>query len=276
MSQEASNTQTSAVASESQSEKATEVKAEAISTDSSDVKVQPDGKVQMLTPSAFKRLKEQARAKGAKEALAEQAKKYGFGSTELYIKAVEDTFKSPGPKATNNTVNTKEPVLQDPGPAPEGMNTKATQAWNKERNRIINELERTKREKSHYEKKYRNTRQMYDNDQTKWLLEKSAMQVGIRDPEYAVRLLEQAVAGKDENDLKSFDERKYFEGLRGSHPYLFGEVVKPATTGTAGGATPAPVKQAPPSSNGSSDAMKLDPNEWHAMLRRRGWNLNGG
>jgi hypothetical protein len=110
-------------------------------------------------------------------------------------------------------------------------------------------------------------------------LREVAVSKGVRDVDYAVRLLTRHLEGQDEVALSSFDEAAYFEGLRASHPYLFGEVAVPATTGTAGGAS-APAAPAPGTAaqqiakNGTFDARTASADEFKKRLAQLGINSN--
>lgn len=237
------------------------------------VKVEADGKVTMLSPSAYKRIKEQAKAKGAKDAFLNEAKKHGYNTIETYLAAVDAALnisKKPGAeKPTKSAVE-----RQDPGPAPDHLNDKQAQAWNKERVKIVGELEKTRREKAHYEKKYRQERQTREKTEANMALREAAILAGCQDPGVAVYLLERDMEGKTEDDLKSFDEKKYFADLKEKKPFLFGEVTKPATTGHSQAAAP----QAPRPGIGSTptivDARKLNQTDYQELLRKRGWNSN--
>jgi hypothetical protein len=107
-------------------------------------------------------------------------------------------------------------------------------------------------------------------------LRETAVVKGVRDVDYALRLLQRELEGKDEQALATFDEGKFFENLRASHPYLYGETVVPATTGTGVGAAPSAPKagavQAAQGAAGNKDARSLSQDEFQKLLRARGFS----
>jgi len=90
------------------------------------------------------------------------------------------------------------------------------------------------------------------------------------------------MAGKTEEELSKFDRKAFFDGIRKDRPYLFGERVQPATTGTNGAAadgsdpkTPAagaPVVEV--AKEQRFDAMKAKPEEVQARMNKLGLNPN--
>jgi hypothetical protein len=98
---------------------------------------------------------------------------------------------------------------------------------------------------------------------------------GIKDVDYALHLFEKELGSKTQEQLATFDEAAFFTGLRTKHPYLFGETITPATTGTAGtqqapqtpGATQTQQQQA---AAGKVDARKMSPQQWAEYKRAKG------
>jgi hypothetical protein len=141
------------------------------------------------------------------------------------------------------------------------------------------ELERSRKEAEKASRDKRRLQEMLDAKEAEFRLKQIALQTGIRDVDYAVHLLTGAIETKSEEDLKSFNETEYFKTLRSSHPYLFGEVAVPATTGTAGGAS-APAAPAPGTAaqqiakNGTFDARTASADEFKKRLAQLGINSN--
>jgi len=77
---------------------------------------------------------------------------------------------------------------------------------------------------------------------------------------------------RTEEALAKFNERGFFEGMRATHPYLFGIAQVPATTGT--GATnaqpPRPPRATQQAAGGTVDAMKMTQDEYQEHLRKLG------
>ncbi len=109
-------------------------------------------------------------------------------------------------------------------------------------------------------------------------LERIAVGVGIKDPDYAVTLMTRHLEGKPSTEVDDFDHKKFFENLRGTHPYIFGDATTvPLNTGTGGGAPPPPapgpiVKKL--GEDGQLDVKKMTSPEYAEHLRKRGINPN--
>jgi hypothetical protein len=240
------------------------------------------GKTVVLPQSALGRIKREERDKGAKAAKMELAKSYGFATVEeldAFLKGAKNSNK--GDRMDNSQNRQAKPQngkpAGDPGPAPDGMSRKAQAAWEREREKMSRELEAAKRQAAHNDKKYRQAKRQVEDRDTEMALQRSAMLTGVKDVDYAIRLLNRHVENKTEQELEGFDEVKFFEGLRSTHSYLFGETVKPATTGVGGGTAPPPAPKPEDAAkaagqNGMVDANKLDRKAFDEMLRKRGLN----
>jgi hypothetical protein len=107
----------------------------------------------------------------------------------------------------------------------------------------------------------------------------AVMQNGVTDVDFGTYLLDQYVSGKSPEELEKFDEKKWFEELRTSRPYLFGEVVRPATTGTGPGNPPAPRPSAALSTAATAngvDVKKMNPVQFRDYLAKKGLSLDHG
>jgi len=234
-----------------------------------------DGRVQVLSQSAFKRLKDEARDKGRKEALSTFAKDAGFTTVDDLQKALAG-LKNPAAPAPTPEVR---PPAETPGNG-NGNNPKTGDKWDRERvqlQRQIDDLAR--RAKTETEGRKELQRQL-DAKEAEMELKVAAIGHGIKDSDaasFAVMLLTKSLEGKSDEEMAKFDHDKYFVELRTSHPYLFGEVVKPATTGNGAGAPAAPKPAdaaASAAQNGKVDATKMTPEEYRAHLARRGLAIN--
>jgi hypothetical protein len=109
-------------------------------------------------------------------------------------------------------------------------------------------------------------------------LERIAAKAGVKDTDYAIHLYTQHCQGKSEDELSKMDEDKFFQGLRQSHAYIFGETVVPATTGTAGNV---PGSHVPPSTAstgaaagaaGNVDVSKMSKEEYRKYRSSQSWS----
>jgi hypothetical protein len=121
-------------------------------------------------------------------------------------------------------------------------------------------------------------RQERDAIEAEMIVRETAARKGIKDVDYALRLVTRELAGKTDEDVAKFDEAKFFDGLRETHPYLFGETTKPVTTGNGAGAappTPTPGAAQQSAAQGSqADARKMDQKQYQDHLRARGLSIN--
>jgi hypothetical protein len=234
---------------------------------------QPDGSVKVLSPSAYRRLKDEARERGkraANEEVNTALKAAGYSSMEELIRAAK-AQKQHVQQPDKHKEGDKNRQQQPNKPNQQNLSPRQVEQLNKQ-------LEQERKEKADASRRARDLQRKLDATEAERVLEHVAFQVGIKDTDYAIRLLTRKCDAMTDDELKAFDERKFFEGLRTSHPYLFQEIVQAATTGTSGGNQPPPpnartVTNAT-ASNGQVDAMAMKPGEFLAHLRRRGLTLS--
>jgi hypothetical protein len=153
---------------------------------------------------------------------------------------------------------------------------KAMQRYDADMRRWQRDKEQLEKSNRILRKQVRTATRRAEAAEARGMLKDIAQGVGIRDVGIAIHLYEEACAGKTEDELAKMDETEFFEGLRQTRPYLFGEVVVPATTGTTGGPpgshTPltTPAVSAIAGETGKVDAMKMSRAEWSAHQQRRG------
>lgn len=244
----------------------------------------PEPRTVVMPTAAIGKMKKEHEEKGAQRARLELAKAHGFDTVDAMDKFLKDkraeAAPAPKPKDKPSGASGGGGQRRDPGAAPEGMTGKALEAFNREREKIVRENESLKRAAAHADKKWRRERKVVEHLETEKVVREAAIMAGVKDVDYAVHLFKRHTASLDATKQKEFDENKFFKDLRGSHPYIFGEVVAPATTGTAGnGAAPgAPGPAAAAGAigaNGTVDAMKMTPEQYRAHLAKRGLTLHG-
>jgi len=212
-----------------------------------------EGKVYQVPEAEFRRLKEKAQEKGRKAALAElatQAKEAGYESVQdafaemASLKArLEELSREPKPRAedTRTMAQSKKPQGKKPGQhQPRRENTRGKGARMEDKSaKEISRLERDRskaREQWRKEEKRRKTAERrLAAKEAEIELRQIAMEQGVKDVDYAIRLMTRELQGKSKEDLSSFDEKGFFSGLKADRPYLFGEITIPATTGTGAG-----------------------------------------
>jgi hypothetical protein len=149
--------------------------------------------------------------------------------------------------------------------------------------RYERQMEKLQRERDEAINRYRTEvssrsqlQEALDAKEAEAALRETAVGLGVKDVDYALRLLTRELENKDESELAQFDERAFFDGLRKAKPYLFGELVQPANTGTGAGAAPSAPKPGAVTTqaarDGQTDARKMNSQEFQELLRKRGIN----
>ncbi len=243
-------------------------------------------KVYPIAESAFKRIKEEAREKGRKEGMETFAKELGYASVEAMKKALgrRSTRPAATPARTEPRSSTPPPSTDGDGAGGDGGNMDVKEFQRSQR-RLERRLELSDSKNTELHKKLRqesSSRRKLGRErnalEAEMLIREAAARVGVKDVDYAMRLLTRDLEGKTEEDLKTFDEGKFFEGLRKPHPYLFGETTQPATTGNNAGSAPtAPNPGAAAgaaASGGQVDARTMDRKDYLEHLKARGLQLS--
>lgn len=256
----------------------------------------PDGSTQILSPSAYKRIKEDAAKRGHKAATSEimaKVREMGFETLEeamAYAKMGKQGGSGGHPRNGGGRPDPAPTHAQppaNPGPAPTPPTRQERREDPKAQSRFEAEKARWQTRQASYqrsleqEKKRRRVAERdADELRTQLELERIATSAGIKRTKFAVEMLREHVQtfGGDEEKIKAFDEKTWFEGLRTAEPWLFNEQVKPATTGTrpAGNGAPPPpapgptVRQNAGEPNNGFDARKAKPEDVQNQLQQLG------
>jgi hypothetical protein len=239
------------------------------------------GKNVILPQHAIGKLKEEQRQRGKREAVTELEAKFkaaGFSSIDDAIAAMaaaKANTAKPAPAKAAPVQKAAEPEFY----ADEEVQTAAQpQAQNdaaKQMQRLQREREKLAKQFAAEQAQRRKLQRTLEAKEAEFALRETAVSNGVKDVDYALRLIQRELEGKDEKALASFDETKFFGGLRQSHPYLFGELVVPATTGTGVGAAPSAPKagsvQAAQGAAGRMDARSMSQEEFQKLMRSRGF-----
>ena len=236
------------------------------------------GKNVILPQHAIGKLKEEQRQRGKREAMTELEAKFkaaGFGSIDDAIAAMAAARNAPA-KATPAPVKAKEPELTVDEDVQTTAQPQATGDYAKQMQRLQREREKLAKQFAAEQAQRRKLQRTLEAKEAEFALRETAVGKGVKDVDYALRLIQRELEGKDEKALSTFDEGKFFDTLRASHPYLFGEMVVPATTGTGVGAAPAAPKasavQAAQMAANQIDARKMSQDEFQKLMRSRGFN----
>jgi hypothetical protein len=221
-----------------------------------------------VPPQAFSKIKAEQRERGRREAMKELEEKFrsaGFNSLDDALSSMSQARSSATQAPQNN-----QPQRTQPQPQYQQAPTSS-----RADQRLARERERLAKQVAQEQALRRKLQRKLDAKEAEFALREAAVSHGVKDVDYALRLLQRELEGKNENELEVFDEAAFFnQKLRSSHPYLFGEMVMPATTGTGvGGAPTAPTAgnvQAAQGASGQVDARSMSSDEFQKLLRKRG------
>ena len=227
----------------------------------------PEKKVISMTSDTVGRIRAEERSKGKAAALAElnaQAQRLGFkDNAELlaYAKAQKET---PPPPAAPKPQATK--------PVQRGVDPKKV-----EKQRSKWELEREKLRKlvAHSDRRRRALQRELDATQADISLREEAIRAGVQDIDIALMILRKHLSNKTNEELRTFDEHKFFEDLRTQRPALFAVIERPAST-SPGNGVEAPKAPAPKTvtktiaNEGAVDARRLSREEFDKRLQQLG------
>lgn len=234
-----------------------------------------NGKNFIVPQHAFKKAKDDAREKGRKEAIDSLVKELGLSSVDEF-KGLIQGVKSGKVKAQPQRQEVQKPDADKSKPE---SNKEASLLF-KERSKWQKTYESQNQRLSQESRARKDLEQRLEAKDAEMALMAAAFTAGIRDDiavEMAIRMLTKHVESLSEQDQAKFDERKYFASLRESHPLLFSEVVRPATTGNGSSNVNAPkpgtmVQTA--AALGKKDARKMNPQEYREHLLSQGLKLN--
>lgn len=249
------------------------------------------GKTITMPTNAMRRIRQEAQEKGKKLAQSEAEKrlrKLGYKSfdemeralsalkagkrttpkNEVDTEEVEDS-----PRNTNRTPPKQPAQAQTQGTAP--VTDRTSLRLQRENERLLEEKRRLNVARAHEEKKRRVLQRELDAQQAEHQLRLVATKHGVQDVEFALHLLRNAMGGKSEAELQSFDEEKFFgEVLRKERPYLYRTeeqyaTTVPETAPTRGAQAPR-TAQAPRQDTNAADPAKLSREEYNKKLRALG------
>lgn len=233
------------------------------------------GGVQVLSQSAFKVMKQKERERGKKEAMTAMAEAAGFSSVEELQKAMAGLKSKPqvGGGKPSGQANQSQSRNQAQQQQPSNNPHKESARLQREVQRLTEENAGLRKQLVKLDEKRKDLQQHIFAKEAEFALREVAAMQGVRDVDYAIRLFTREMEGKSEEDLAKVDEAEFFKGLRTEHPYIFGEVVRPATTGTGTGSPPVPKPGEAINTTVQSnqvDARKMKPEEFREHLRQRG------
>lgn len=238
-----------------------------------------EGKVLQVPHSDFKKIKEEARERGRREALAELdavAVEAGFESHADALKKLGELKKH----ASKTEAQPSPPETQQMTKPADKKDAKAADKQARESQRLADERSKLRKDWRAAQRSKRDLQRQLDHKDAQMELQKEAYQAGLTDVDYGIRLLTRELAGKSVEEVAKFDRKKFFDDLRAQKPYLFGEKVVPATTGTNGSkgdgsqpATPDASKPVVDAAKGAQfDARTATKEQYEEHLRKLGLN----
>lgn len=247
--------------------------------------------VQQVKHSDFKRIKQEQRDRGRREAIDEldsKARAQGFESHDDALKYLAALKKTPPVQQPAKTLTPPKGAPTMPTkPAPKNQDEDRLRA---ESLRASDDKTKMRKQWRQENRKRRELEAALQAKDAEIGLREECYRAGVKDVDYVIRLLTRELQGKTQEEIAAYDRNKFYEATRKDKPYLFGEAVVAATTGTggevkteAGGgssttangapAAPAPGATAIVDANAKKfDARTAKPDEVQARLRELGLN----
>jgi len=244
----------------------------------------PQGKNVMIPQAAFDKRVEQAKRSGRTAYQAEldaAAVAKGYANHTALMAHVDGllTRRAAAPKSPQAQPQGQASGSPPPPVPPKNRNDRqAMQQFERDKARAQREREQSERRLADEQKRRRRAERERDAIEARSNLERIAGRCGVKDVDYAIHLYTQHCQGKSEDELSKMDEDKFFKELRQGHPYIFGETVVPATTGTVGAP---PGSHVPPSAAGTAaaagqagtiDVTKMNKEQYREYRRNRGYD----
>ena len=242
------------------------------------------GKNVMIPKAAFDKRVEQAKKSGRTAYQAEldaAAVAKGYANHAALMAHVDGLLtRSAAPRPPQARLQGQAGPSDAPAPVPpkNRNDRQAMQQFERDKARAQREREQSERRLADEQKRRRKAERERDAIEARSNLERIAGRSGVKDIDYAIHLYTQHCQGKSEDELGKMDEESFFKGLRQGHPYIFGETVVPATTGTAGAP---PGSHVPPSAAGTAaaaglagsiDVTKMNKEQYREYRRTRGYD----
>ena len=245
------------------------------------------GKNIMLPQAAFKERVQAAKQSGRRELTSEldrEAQALGYANHAAMmeiLRARKGQQAAPRPSGNQQarqpapvTIQSSQPEPSAPPTPPKnGQDRKAWQKYEQDRriwDRDRQQLQKQLTEESNRRKK---AERKAAASEARANLERIASGCGVKRIGQAIYLFEQAQQGKTVEELEKVDEAKFFEGLRQTDSYLFGEAVIPATTGTTsappGSRTPPRPAETSTAAGSANDVDVMNMTEQEFALRQR-------
>jgi hypothetical protein len=214
------------------------------------------GKTVQLQHADFKRIKDEAESKGRQRALAELetiAQAAGFESAAAAFQAMSDLKKQQAARPINP--QPPENVMATPKPPKPNKPVTVDKAAQEAARRASLADEERQRWKSDRKARRRLERDVEAKD-TEIQLRGQIYGFGVtgRNVDYVLHQLRLDMRGKSVEELAKYDPKAFVETLRKDQPYLFGETVQPATTGTNGTTPETGTPATPPAGQPTVDA----------------------
>jgi hypothetical protein len=260
------------------------------------------GKNVVLPREAFNSRLTAATERGKRAAMAEfddQAKKHGFTSMQDMFSTVaamrngaasgkggqQRHGQGKPSQRTDQDVEARGQRAPEPGNRQHDGEQNRHRSWKEQRRyeaqmdkeRKAREAER--RSRLHEERRRKDAERRAEALEAEMAIREQAITAGVKDVDYGVSLLRRSIEGRTADELRGFDEVKFFEELRTEKPYLFGSRDVPATTGTGGRGDQPQAPKPGHTLNGQAaagkvDARNMNDKEFNEHMAKRGLSLS--
>lgn len=206
-------------------------------------------KVLTIPSNVMTKIKAEERERGRKQVLKDldaQARSMGFKDhadmQQAALRAKGRNGKTNGAPATRPTSDDDDLVTETTTPPTNGKpvgHPRVLSKLEKQIAKLNDDRKALRRSVAHEEKRRKQLERELESREAEAALRIEAIRAGVKDVDYAIELLRRSMAGKTADQLRSFDEAKFFaDELRRSHPYLYEVEQRPATTGNSGNQAP--------------------------------------
>lgn len=237
------------------------------------------GKVITIPTKALDKRLGKAREQGKKEAMAEmeaKARSLGFKSLAELEQAVTRN-RVVKPAAGSSAPRTEPTTPTTPGAVPAAPSTRSSRRLERENDRLLARVREHNRARANEERKRKAAEARNEALEAEMILRTTAIKSGVQDVDYGLELLRRKLTSLSADELRTFDEGKYFsEDLRKTHPYLYGVQERPAQTAAPetkqGGAPPPKKPEKKPTEKENGDVRSMPRDEYLTKLRGLGLN----
>lgn len=218
-----------------------------------------------MPTASIAKIKREEREKGkrlAAQAADTSARELGYASHEDMLNKL---------KAKRNAPAAARPAAPPVATATDTVTPKATAKTQRQLQLAEERRRSANRARAASDRKAREAERRLEEREAEHELRVAAVRCGVHDVDYALTLLKRKLNKLSPKELSEFDEDKFFKTeLKKTAPYLYAEVIEPATTSPSETGPSSPSPKTPSKDGKPIDARTVSKQDYEAMLRARG------